>query len=235
MARYGGWEDRPWQGREGERDEDRWRTEGERRWRAQSLAGGERAGGRGREDWREDEGRRWEPRHEWPDWSSERREHGAGGYGGAGGRWEPERWTGRGRGAERDRPWVEPSPDRRARGDTRGLVEWEDRGPLAWLRDKLRGTSRPSRGPKGYTRSDDRIEDEVCERIARSGVDSDDIEVKVEHREVTLTGTVSSRDEKWWLESLVDDVFGVEEVHNRLRVGRAPAAGTTTETRDLPH
>jgi osmotically-inducible protein OsmY len=102
--------------------------------------------------------------------------------------------------------------------------------------------SKPSRGPKGYSRSDDRIEDEVCERVARSGVESDDIEVKVEHREVTLTGTVGSREEKWWLESLVDDVFGVEEVHNRLRVQRDLGERSAAERSDpsagkgeLPH
>jgi hypothetical protein len=232
MARYGGWEERPWEGRESDRDWERWRAEAQRRSREDEGWSGEGMGARPREPWREE--RRWqEPRREWPDWRATDVRGGQGTYG------EAERWEGAGprQGAGRggrDRPWVEPSPERRARGETRGLVEWEDRGPLAWLRERGRGT-RPLRGPKGYTRSDERIEDEVCERVARSGVESDDLEVKVENREVTLTGTVRSREEKWWLESLVDDVFGVEEVHNRLRVGATPAAGTTADTRDLPH
>jgi hypothetical protein len=144
---------------------------------------------------------------------------------------EGERWRRRGYGGgdvrpEIDPPWVERGP--RARGETRGLVEWEDRGPLAWLADRMRRGGKASRGPKGYTRSDERIHEDVCERIARSGVDADEVEVRVEHREVTLTGTVRARQEKWWLEDLADDVFGVEEVHNHLRVAR-PEPGARGE------
>jgi hypothetical protein len=79
---------------------------------------------------------------------------------------------------------------------------------------------RMGRGPKGYRRSDERIHEDVCERIARAGVDADDVEVKVENGEVTLTGSVHRRDEKRWLEDLADDVWGVHEVHNHLRVAR---------------
>jgi hypothetical protein len=100
----------------------------------------------------------------------------------------------------------------------RGVYEREDRGPLQWLGEKIAG--RRARGPKGYRRSDDRIRDDVCERIARSGIDADDVEVSVENAEVTLTGTVRVRHEKWRLEDLADDVFGVEDVHNHLRMGR---------------
>jgi BON domain-containing protein len=105
--------------------------------------------------------------------------------------------------------------------EPRGLIELEDRGPLDWLADKVRRLkSKRPRGPKGYKRSDERIHEDVCERIARSGVDLDDVEVKVENGEVTLTGTVRDRVEKWRLEGLADDVFGVEEVHNYLRILR---------------
>jgi hypothetical protein len=77
--------------------------------------------------------------------------------------------------------------------------------------------SRAGRGPKGYRRSDERIHDEVCERIARSGVNADEVEVKVENGEVTLSGTVDRREHKWHLESLCESVFGVDDVHNNLR------------------
>lgn len=127
---------------------------------------------------------------------------------------------GRGR-AEIDPPWVERGPEARRRGESRGLVEWEDRGPLEWLGHKAReALGRPHRGPKGYQRSDERIRDDVCERIARSGVDAEDVEVTVENREVTLGGTVWTRREKWRLEEIAEDAYGVEEVHNRLRVRR---------------
>lgn len=88
--------------------------------------------------------------------------------------------------------------------------------------DKLRG-----RGPKGYRRSDERIHEEICERIARSGIDAEDVEVRVEKAEVTLTGTTGSRHDKRMLEDLADEVFGVEEVQNQLRVRRETGTGAT--------
>jgi hypothetical protein len=232
MAGYGSWDDRPWERREGgERDRWRERQQWARReedpWRERAD---EDVGARGREEWharpawRGDEregrwGRAWEGERDRGgrevDWGAERR----------GG--EDERRARRGYGGgdvrpEIDPPWIERGPRARAGGDTRGLVEWEDRGPLAWLGDRARRGGK-ARGPKGYARSDERIHEEVCERIARSGVDADDVEVRVEKREVTLTGTVHERQEKWWLEDLADDVFGVEEVHNHLRVVRGEA------------
>jgi hypothetical protein len=83
------------------------------------------------------------------------------------------------------------------------------------------GSVRVGRGPKGFLRSDERICEDVCERIARAGVDADDVEVKVEKGEVTLNGSVHRRDEKRWLEDLAEDVWGVQEVHNRLRIARS--------------
>lgn len=251
MAGYGSWEDRPWERREGGRERERsregraqaGRREGEP-WRERSE---QELGGRGREDWygREEwRGEEAEPRRrEWRAYPREDRGWQPEERGGT--EWEEERhgrdwraergrWGASDRRPEMDRPWVERGPTRRGR-DARGLVEWEDRGPLAWLGDKLRGAGgRRPRGPKGYTRSDERIHEEVCERIARSGVNADDVEVRVEKREVTLTGTVGSREEKWWLEEVVDDVFGVEEVHNQVRVSRTEA-GTRGEGAGMPH
>jgi hypothetical protein len=87
---------------------------------------------------------------------------------------------------------------------------------------------RMGRGPKGYRRSDDRIHDEIAERIARSGVNADEVEVKVENGEVTLTGTVERREDKWRLESLCDSVYGVDDVHNQLRSNDRQRRGSTT-------
>jgi hypothetical protein len=93
---------------------------------------------------------------------------------------------------------------------------------------------RAFRGPKGYKRSDDRIREDVSDRLAQQDeVDPSDIEVRVENGDVTLTGTVRSRHEKFRAEELADDVSGVNEVHNQLRVGNAQAqqqTGTTTST-----
>lgn len=74
-------------------------------------------------------------------------------------------------------------------------------------------------GPKTFTRSDERIYDEVCCLLTDSdAVDATNIEVKVEKGEVTLSGTVDSRDQKRRAEDLAEDVRGVKDVLNQIRV-----------------
>lgn len=78
------------------------------------------------------------------------------------------------------------------------------------------------KGPKGYKRSDDRIREEVCEALYRSpGVDARDIEVTVNQGCVSLKGTVDSRDAKREAESCIENLSGVEDVLNELRVIKA--------------
>jgi osmotically-inducible protein OsmY len=75
------------------------------------------------------------------------------------------------------------------------------------------------RGPRGYQRSDQRIHEEVCECLTDdSYVDASNIDVKVNSAEVTLSGTVNSRDEKRRAEDIIEDLSGVRDVHNSLRV-----------------
>ena len=75
------------------------------------------------------------------------------------------------------------------------------------------------RGPRNYRRSDERIQEDVSEELTRSGdLDASDIEVRVENGEVTLTGTVESRQDKRLAEDIADRCSGVQEVHNQLRV-----------------
>jgi hypothetical protein len=76
------------------------------------------------------------------------------------------------------------------------------------------------RGPRSYQRSDDRIREDICERLMRAWMDADDVDVRVEKGEVTLSGTVKSRDEKRAIEDLCEDVLGVKDVHNEIRVAR---------------
>jgi osmotically-inducible protein OsmY len=75
------------------------------------------------------------------------------------------------------------------------------------------------RGPKNYTRSDDRIREDVNDRLSDSYyLDASDIEVKVENGEVTLDGTVQNRQSKRMAEDLAEEVSGVKHVQNNLRV-----------------
>ncbi len=83
---------------------------------------------------------------------------------------------------------------------------------------RLRGMF-AGRGPKNWVRPDARIHDEVCARIAEHPpLDAREIEVTVEHGEVTLGGTVPDRRTKYLAEDVADGVHGVWDVHNRLRV-----------------
>jgi hypothetical protein len=97
----------------------------------------------------------------------------------------------------------------------------EDRGFFEKMGDRLReGFRRIGSGPKGFKRSDERIREDVSERIARSWINAEEVEVLVQDGEVTLTGTVQSREHKRAIEDIADDVFGVKEVHNQLRTSQ---------------
>ena len=91
------------------------------------------------------------------------------------------------------------------------------------FREARRG--REKRGPKGYTRPDERIREDVCDLLSdHPWVDSSDVEVSVKEGEVTLTGQVVDRDSKRAIEDVADGVSGVRDVHNQLVIRReAPA------------
>jgi len=75
------------------------------------------------------------------------------------------------------------------------------------------------KGPKGYQRSENRIMEDVCERLTEDGnVDASDIEVEVHGADVILTGTVHEREEKYRAEDLAESIPGVRNVENRLHV-----------------
>ncbi len=75
------------------------------------------------------------------------------------------------------------------------------------------------RGPKGYTRSDERIREDVSDRLEQHGeIDASEIEVQVATGEVTLEGTVDDRRTKRLAEDIIETCPGVKQVHNRIRV-----------------
>lgn len=75
------------------------------------------------------------------------------------------------------------------------------------------------RGPKGYQRSDERIKEQLCERLTDDdNIDAGEITIEVKNGEATLTGTVGSREEKRAAEELAERSPGVREVQNHLRV-----------------
>ncbi len=82
--------------------------------------------------------------------------------------------------------------------------------------DKYRG-----RGPKNYARSDDRIREDVCDRLAADPwIDASEIEVSVNGAEVTLSGQATSREQRRRIEDCAENVSGVSHVQNNTRVNR---------------
>jgi osmotically-inducible protein OsmY len=122
-------------------------------------------------------------------------------------------------GYERDVDWSHP---RRERG-------WWDRTQdeiRSWMGDTdaehRREEDYRGRGPRGYTRSDTRIHEEVSDRLMEDRyVDASEIDVSVAGGEVTLAGMVASREMKRRAENIAASVLGVKDVHNSLRVRNA--------------
>ncbi len=96
--------------------------------------------------------------------------------------------------------------------------------------DSRRDGEHRGRGPKGYKRSDDRIKEDVNDRLTDNGfLNASNIEVELDNGDVILTGTVDSRYEKRLAEDIAEDVSGVSNVENRLRVkagGHSSSHGT---------
>ena len=77
------------------------------------------------------------------------------------------------------------------------------------------------RGPKDYQRSDDRVREEICDCMTDDPMlDASEIVVVVNNGEVTLSGSVTSRDQKRRAEDVAERISGVKDVTNQLRVTR---------------
>lgn len=75
------------------------------------------------------------------------------------------------------------------------------------------------RGPKGYTRSDERIKDDISDRLTQHGqIDASDVNIDVNNGEVFLRGEVDNRRAKRMAEDVVESIPGVKDVHNELKV-----------------
>ena len=95
-----------------------------------------------------------------------------------------------------------------------GMGSYEERGRHA------------GRGPKGWQRPDERIREDINERLTdHPHIDASEIEVQVKGGEVTLTGTVDDRYAKRMSEEIVENVSGVKDVHNQLRVQSQTQSG----------
>lgn len=77
-------------------------------------------------------------------------------------------------------------------------------------------------GPKGYRRSDERITEDLNERLTEDAMlDASNITVEVSNGVATLQGTVESRWMKHRAEDIADACSGISDVRNEIRVGGA--------------
>jgi hypothetical protein len=75
------------------------------------------------------------------------------------------------------------------------------------------------KGPRGYKRSDERIREDVSDRLTdEAQLDPSDVEVGVKDGEVTLSGHVAKRWERRLAEDWAETVSGVVHVQNNIRV-----------------
>jgi hypothetical protein len=95
-----------------------------------------------------------------------------------------------------------------------GQDDWNDR-------DNGNYGQHRGKGPRGYHRSDERIQDDINERLSDEGnLDATDIEVKVQNGEVTLTGNVADKQSKRLAEDIAEEVSGVSNVENKIKVSK---------------
>lgn len=81
------------------------------------------------------------------------------------------------------------------------------------------GESHRGRGPGDYRRSDERIREDVNDRLTDDHrLDARRISVRVAEGEVTLDGSVPNRASKRRAEDLADAISGVKHVQNNLRI-----------------
>jgi len=85
------------------------------------------------------------------------------------------------------------------------------------------------KGPKGYERSDERLQEMFCERLREHpDIDASEVSVSVRDSRLTLEGTVDSRHTKDLIEDVAEHL-GVNDVQNNLRVQRG-ACGSRSVT-----
>ncbi len=116
---------------------------------------------------------------------------------------------------QQDRNWWDRTKDE--------VSSWFGDDEAQWrrsqdLREQGNGNYRGV-GPKGYHRSDERIRDDINDRLSDDPyVDASDIEVLVENGEVTLSGRVMSKAIKRRAEDIAESVSAVSNVENRIRI-----------------
>ena len=142
--------------------------------------------------------------------------------------------------AQRDqqRSYGDRDRDQHRGGQERSFWDRATDEVSSWFGDRdaeqRREEDHRGRGPKGYKRSDDRIRDDLNDRLADDRfIDASDIELIVAAGEVTLTGVVANREMRRRAEDLAERISGVTYVQNNLRVRQAGSGSSAGITADV--
>jgi osmotically-inducible protein OsmY len=225
------------------REDDDWRRREGREWRADEPYGGRRFG---EGDYGYRTGQRYYPNYGYsPDWGRYHGERGGypGDFGrapyGAGLMGYPTGHYGTGgaygyRGEDyRREPYAHSRDWMDRAGDEVSSWFGDEEAARRREMDRRRG-GHYGRGPRGYRRSDERITEDINDRLTDDWqLDASDIEVSVADGEVTLSGSVENREDKRRAEDLAESVSGVRDVQNNIRVTRG-AAGMADERAGSP-
>ena len=93
--------------------------------------------------------------------------------------------------------------------------------------DQNTGGQFRGKGPKGYQRTDERIQENINDKLSDDpDLDASEIEVSVSKGEVTLSGTVNGRTDKRRAEEIAETVSGVTNVENRIRLQQQGSENT---------
>lgn len=165
------------------------------------------------------------------------------GYGQSEGRYGAEPWRGYGesqRGGMFGRHWNDMGG---RQGGGQSGSSWQGGGQSDWQQrsgsmgassssESTGGSTFAGRGPKDYQRSDERIREQISDRMTDDhDLDASDISIEVRGGEVTLTGTVRTRDQKRRAEDLAESCSGVSEVTNNIRVKQDDSRGGQSNAR----
>jgi osmotically-inducible protein OsmY len=130
-------------------------------------------------------------------------------------------------------------------GGTAGLGLGENRGETTGISGMSRGSrhgmdgstsamrrgQHAGKGPKDFRRSDERLREEVSERLmADPDIDASEITLNVKDGEVTLEGSVMDRQTKRDAEDCIENVMGVRQVNNRLRISDSGSRNASTNS-----
>lgn len=127
------------------------------------------------------------------------------------------------RSGDMERQWQGYGGRQGRRGSSYGLQDnWGQSNIRSNVQSSSFDRNFSGRGPKGWTRSDEKIRDEICMCLEQhSRIDASEIEVDVKDGVVTLKGNIHDRPAKRLAEDLIENLPGVRDVQNQLTVDKS--------------